>query len=314
MTVAVAMLLPGGASHAATTQPRPSLAALVAEAKKLSNEVDSLGQQYDALLIQLSHAKAEEKLARLAAARAAKALSGSRRTVSRLAAVGYMNAGIDPTLGMLTSGNPEQFLNQASTVQELDNQAAMRLNTVQRDQVASARAQITAKEEVVTVNQLQKEITKKVTTIQSKLDILNSSAMTEAMKVFQQTGNYPDIVLPEATNVGTVALRWALSKRGDWYQWGAAGPTTFDCSGLVVWAFAQEGIVLPHYTGDLWNSGMHVSEADLEPGDLVFFFSDISHVGIYIGNGLMVDAPSTGQQVQVQQVFWSVYVGAVRIA
>ena len=87
-----------------------------------------------------------------------------------------------------------------------------------------------------------------------------------------------------------------------------------NCSGLVEWAFAQEGISLPHYTGSLWNSGMHVSKDDLEPGDLVFFFADISHVGIYIGNGLMVDAPSTGQLVQVQAVFWDEYVGAVRIA
>ena len=98
------------------------------------------------------------------------------------------------------------------------------------------------------------------------------------------------------------------------YVWGAAGPDSYDCSGLVLWAFAQEGISLPHYTGDQWNSGMHVSRADLEPGDLVFFFADISHVGIYIGNGLMVDAPSTGQVVQVQPVFWDSFVGAVRIA
>ena len=111
-----------------------------------------------------------------------------------------------------------------------------------------------------------------------------------------------------------MALRAALTRRGDPYVWAAAGPDAFDCSGLVVWAFAQEGISLPHYTGDLWNSGMHVSRADLEPGDLVFFFADISHVGIYIGNGLMVDAPSTGQDVQVQPVFWDAYVGAVRIA
>jgi peptidoglycan DL-endopeptidase CwlO len=310
----VAVLLPGGRSDAATVQPRPSLAALVAEARKLSNEVDSLGQQFDGLKIQLSHAKTEERLAKLAAARAAEALTGSQQAIAQLAAIGYMNQGVDPTLQMLTSGDPEQFLNQASTVQELDNQAAQRLTKVQRAQIASQRAQATAREEVVSVNHLQKQIDSKVTEIQAKLDVLNSSAMTQAMEIFQQTGSYPDIVLPEATTVGTVALRWALSVRGDWYQWGAAGPTTFDCSGLVIWAFAHEGITLPHYTGDLWNSGMHVSRADLEPGDLVFFFADISHVGIYIGNGLMVDAPSTGQQVQVQEVFWDAYVGAVRIA
>jgi len=314
MAAAVAVLLPGGSSDAATAQPRPSLGALVAEARQLSNEVDSLSEQYDGLQIQISHAKMEEKLARLAASRAAKALAGSQRAVSQLAAIGYMNQGMDPTLQMLTSGDPEQFLNQASTVQELDNQAAERLSTLQRDQFASARAQVTAKEQVVTVNKLQKQINSKVAAIHAKLDILNSSAMTQAMAIFQQTGSYPDVVLPEATTVGTVALRAALSKRGDWYVWGAAGPNSFDCSGLVVWAFGTEGITLPHYTGDLWNSGMHVSRADLEPGDLVFFFADISHVGIYIGNGLMVDAPETGQQVQVQPVFWNAYVGAVRIA
>ncbi len=312
--VAITVLLPGGHSAAATAQPQPSLTALVAEARQLSNEVDSLGQQYDGLQIQLSHAKTEERLARLAAARAGKALAGSQQAVAQLAEMGYMNQGLDPTLQMLTSGNPEQLLYQASTVQELDNQAAERLSAVQRDEIASQRAQATAREEVVTVGQLQKEISSKVTSIHSKLDVLNSAAMAQAMAIFDQTGSYPNVVLPEATTVGTVALRWALTRRGDWYVWGAAGPTTFDCSGLVVWAFAQEGISLPHYTGWLWNSGMHVSRADLEPGDLVFFFPDISHVGIYIGNGLMVDAPSTGQQVQVQPVFWNAYVGAVRIA
>jgi peptidoglycan DL-endopeptidase CwlO len=314
LAVAVAAMLPGGTSDAASVLPKPSLTALVAEATKLSNEVDSLGQQYDGLQIQISNARAEERLAKLASIRAAKAVSGSQQAVAQLAAMGYMNQGLDPTLQMLTSGNPQLFLNQASTVLEIDNQASERLSTLQRDQIAAERAQVTAKEEIVTVDQLQAEINSKVNAIHAKLDILNSSAYSQAMAIFDQTGNYPDVVLPEATTVGTVALRWALSVRGDWYQWGGAGPTTFDCSGLVVWAFAHEGIMLPHYTGSLWDSGMHVSRADLEPGDLVFFFADISHVGIYIGNGLMVDAPSTGQQVQVQPVFWDAYVGAVRIA
>ena len=81
-----------------------------------------------------------------------------------------------------------------------------------------------------------------------------------------------------------------------------------------MWAYAQEGISLPHYTGWPWNSGVHVARSDLEPGDLVFFFADISHVGIYVGNGLMIDAPNSGEDVKVEPVFWTTYVGAVRIA
>jgi len=185
---------------------------------------------------------------------------------------------------------------------------------LQQTQQASTRAQVTAREEIATVDQLQTAINGKVAAIHAKLNVLNSAAMTQAMAIFQKTGTYPNIVLPEATNVGTTALRAAMTRIGDPYVWGTAGPGEFDCSGLVVWAFAQEGISLPHYTGSLWNSGMHVSRADLEPGDLVFFFADISHVGIFIGNGLMVDAPSSGQLVQVQPIYWNAYVGAVRIA
>ena len=311
---AVTLLLQPGASDASTTLPRPTLSALVAEAKQLSNQVDSLSQQYDGLQIQIANAKTQERLAKLAAARAQKAMAGSQLAVSQLAAMGYMNQGFDPTLQMLTSGDPSLFLNQASTVLEINNQAGLRLSNLQKMQIASQRAQATAVEEITTVNQLQSQINSKVKSIQSKLDILNSSAMAQAMAIFDQTGSYPNVVLPLAPNVGTTALRAALTQRGKPYVWGAAGPDAYDCSGLVVWAFAQEGISLPHYTGSLWNSGMHVSRDQLEPGDLVFFFADISHVGIYLGNGLMVDAPSAGQVVQVQPVFWSAYVGAVRIA
>ena len=312
--ITVALLLQPGASDAETSLPQPSLGALVAQARQLSNQVDSLSQQFDGLQIQIANAKTQERLAKLAAARAQKAMAGSQLAVSQLAAMGYMNQGFDPTLQMLTSGDPELFLNQASTVLEINDQAGMRLNNLQKMQIASQRAQATAQEEIATVNQLQGQINGKVKAIQSKLNILNSSAMAQAMAIFDQTGSYPNVILPEATNVGTTALRAALTQRGKPYVWGAAGPDAYDCSGLVVWAFAQEGISLPHYTGSLWNSGMHVSRDQLEPGDLVFFFADISHVGIYIGNGLMVDAPSAGQDVQVQAVFWDAYVGAVRIA
>jgi cell wall-associated NlpC family hydrolase len=314
VAVTVAVLLQGSASQAQTVTAKPSLKELVAEATQLSNEVDSLGQQFDGLKIQLSHANSEVHIAKLAAGRAEAAMAGSQKAVAQLAAMGYMNGGMDPTLQMLTSGNPDLFLSQASTVQQLDDEAGMRLSTLQHEQVAAERAQATAKEEIATADQLQSEINSKVTTIHAKLNLLNSSAMSQAMSIFDKTGSYPNLVLPEATTVGTVALRAALTQRGKPYIWGAAGPDSYDCSGLVEWAFAQEGISLPHYTGSLWNSGMHISRANLEPGDLVFFFADISHVGLYLGNGLMVDAPSSGQVVQVQPVFWSDYVGAVRIA
>ncbi len=82
--------------------------------------------------------------------------------------------------------------------------------------------------------------------IEAKIDVVNSAAMKQAMAIFTQTGQYPDITIPTANTVGAQALQAALTKRGDPYVWGAAGPDAFDCSGLVVWAYAQEGIALPH--------------------------------------------------------------------
>ena len=310
----VAVLLQGGTSQAQTVRPQPSINALVAQAKQLSNEVDALGQQYDSLKIQIANAKSSEVSAKKAAKVAQRAMAGSQQAVSQLAAMGYMSGGMDPTLQMLTSGDPVRFLNQASTVEELDNQAGERLTSLQTEQLAAARAQLNAKQQIATVDALQKEINSKVSSINSKLKVLDSSEMAQAMVVFNKTGNYPNVVAPEGNSVGLIALRFALTRRGYPYVWGAAGPTAFDCSGLVVWAFAQEGISLPHYTGSLWNEGVHVSEDNLQPGDLVFFYANEDHVGIYIGDGLMVDAPSAGQDVMVQPISEDPYVGAVQIS
>lgn len=121
---------------------------------------------------------------------------------------------------------------------------------------------------------------------------------------------------PTAGSSGSLeyrAMLKALTRRGAPYVWAAAGPWAFDCSGLVVWSYAQLGVYEPHYTGDLWNRGYHVSSSQLRPGDLVFFYRYHSHVGIYIGHGQMVDAPHTGTVVQVQNVDWGSYSGAVRL-
>jgi cell wall-associated NlpC family hydrolase len=313
---ALAIMLPAAASDAQTTGaalPQPTLNKLVAEANQLSDQITSLGQQYDGLQIELSHAQTEEKFAKAAVKRDDAAVAKSQLAVDQLAAGDYMNEGLDPTLQLLTSGSPQQFLGQVSIVQELNTEAGTRLSTLQEAQLAAQRAGLAASQQITQVGLLKAQMAGKLKDANAKMAILDSSAMSQAMAVFQQTGSYPNYTLPLVSNVETIALRYALEKVGDPYVWGAVGPYAFDCSGLVVWAYAQEGISLPHYTGSLWNSGMHVSRDQLQPGDLVFFFADISHVGIYIGNGLMVDAPQTGQNVQVQAVFWNQYVGAVRI-
>ena len=312
-TVALALVVPGGSSAAQTTAPKPNLTTLVAQAKQLEFQINALSEQYDGLRLQLTHAQADAQIAEKAAARGESALTIGEQAVAQLAAENYMNSGLDPTLQALTTGNPQQFLSQASTITELDQSSGDKVNTLSDEVNQALRDKQVADQQVASVTALEAQMNAKKKAIDAKIDVVNSAAMKQAMAVFTQTGHYPDISIPTANTVGGQALQAAFTREGDPYVWGAAGPSAFDCSGLVVWAYAQEGIALPHFTGDLWNSGVHITRADLEPGDLVFFFPDISHVGIYIGDGMMIDAPDFGQTVQVQPVFWSSYVGAVRI-
>jgi peptidoglycan DL-endopeptidase CwlO len=313
VTVALALLLPAADSMAQTKAAQPSLNTLVAQAKQLEFQINALSEQYDGLRIQLSRAQADAAIAEHAAARDATALAVGQQAVAQLAAENYMNAGLDPTLQALTAGNPGQFLSQASTITEIDQSSGDRFSILNNEESQDLRARQTADQQVAAVSALEAQMNAKKNAIDAKIDQVNSAAMKQAMAVFTQTGQYPDITIPTGNTVAAEALAAALTRRGDAYVWGAAGPDEFDCSGLVVWAFAQEGITLPHYTGDLWDSGVHVPRADLQPGDLVFFYPDISHVGIYLGDGLMVDAPDFGEPVRVEPVMWDVYVGAVQI-
>ena len=108
---------------------------------------------------------------------------------------------------------------------------------------------------------------------------------------------------------GDVAANWALTQIGKPYQWGGAGPDSYDCSGLTMVAWAQAGVTLLHYTGYQWEEGPHVPIDQLQRGDLVFYATDTSdpgtihHVGIYIGDGEMVDAPYTGAYVRIDSIY-----------
>jgi cell wall-associated NlpC family hydrolase len=124
----------------------------------------------------------------------------------------------------------------------------------------------------------------------------------------------PTVVAPPSTHGGVVSI--ALSQVGTPYVWGGASPGGFDCSGLVMWAFGQVGVSLPHSTYAQYGMGVPVSRDQLQPGDLVFF-DGIGHVGIYIGGGEFVHAPHTGDVVKVSSLsegwYAATYVGARRI-
>ena len=123
----------------------------------------------------------------------------------------------------------------------------------------------------------------------------------------------------QAGPVARAAVRWALAQLGDPYRWGATGPDSFDCSGLTSSAYAAAGVSIPRVSRAQWGAGPHVAVDRLLPGDLLFYADNpgdpasIHHVGMYIGNGLMVHAPHTGDVVRVASIWRESYAGATRI-
>jgi peptidoglycan DL-endopeptidase CwlO len=129
--------------------------------------------------------------------------------------------------------------------------------------------------------------------------------------IFLQSPTKTALLSPAARRQAVVSN--ALSKLGKPYRWGASGPNAFDCSGLVKWSFGSAGRALPRSSRAMAGVGTPVSKANLQPGDLVFFYKPISHVGIYIGNGKMVHASNRKSPVKVSDISRMPFTKAVRV-
>ena len=121
-----------------------------------------------------------------------------------------------------------------------------------------------------------------------------------------------DLPIPPTSPAAAIAVAEALRQLGKPYVFGTNGPDTFDCSGLTQWAWARAGVGMPHYTVSQFNAFPRVGTDALQPGDLVFFNVDLGHMGMYIGNGNIVQAPRTGDVVKVSSLSGRNFVGAVR--
>ena len=306
-----AALVPAGSAIAGPAAPAgsPSLKTVLAEANALSQQIDNLSEQYDALKIQLTEAKAAVSVAREDAARDELLLGQEQTSIGAIAVENYMSGGINPTLELLATASPQSLLNRASIMTQIQRENGAKVSLVAAAETAAQRAQGAAAQEQQQARNLAAAMAAKQAAIQKKENFFNGEAYKKAEAIFQRTGKYP-ITASEipGDSYEVQALKWALSVLGCPYVWAAAGPCAFDCSGLVMWAYAHVGISLLHFTGDQWNEIVHVPRSELKPGYLMFFYN-IDHVALYLGHGLMVDAPTFGQDVSIQDVPWGSYDG-----
>ncbi|KAB2347057.1 NlpC/P60 family protein [Actinomadura rudentiformis] len=302
----------------------PSRRELTAQEKKLADQAEQLSEQYNGLRVRLQQAQRAAKVAKDNARRQNETLTKVRAQVAQVAADAYKNGAVDPTTAMVSSGDPQAILDRSATLNFLAQQHGTQVGALLQAVQSSERARRSAESRAKEVRDLTAEAERKRRELQTRL--------TKVQKALgkitpSKPGQAPKVAPGKASAKAMGAVRAALSQLGVPYSWGggsASGPTYgtaqgrnikgFDCSGLTLYAYAQVGINLPHYTGSQFTAGTRVSQGQLQPGDLVFFYSDLHHMGMYIGGGKMVHAPQTGDVVKVSSISGRPFAGGVRVA
>jgi cell wall-associated NlpC family hydrolase len=235
-----------------------------------------------------------------------------RGQVDRFTRASYEGASWSKATALMSSPSPIDFLDRASALSAVSRDNA---NAVHGLADATAKAETAAKQ----IQQARDDAVRLANDLHAKQAQLKQAA-DQLHQQYQQLSSKDQATLKSGTHVGPLggagaaitALNAALSKQGSPYVWGATGPNSFDCSGLTQWAYKQAGISLPRTTSAQVDEGTSVSQSDLKPGDLIFFYSDNSHVGMYVGGGQVVHAPTEGEDVKVAPYKYIGDVSAIR--
>ena len=216
---------------------------------------------------------------------------------------------------VVVSDDPQQFLSQLSTMSAYNDMQDQLFDDYATElKSLDIRSDATAKR-AAQVAEIEKQLAAEKAAVDEKLSeakTLLGELEAEQREQLLSRGTVRTPVNVPASGRAAAAIAYAMAQVGKSYVYGAAGPNAFDCSGLTMMAWAQAGVALPHSSSAQYSSGPHIAESDLQPGDLVFYYSPISHVGMYIGNGMIVNAENPSAGIKVAPLHLMPYVGAVR--
>jgi cell wall-associated NlpC family hydrolase len=328
VVIGVVVLLAGGLAAAVTqragAQPKPTIAEVQAKINVLTAKFNKAVQQYDQVSVQLTAAKARLKQVNKEMASDQAAYNAARVKVVQIADASYMDSGSTSLAGLLTSNDPAQVMSEAAIVMQLTGarnlQTQQFLNTAH--QLASVQQEQQRTEYGIALLAKQRQHTKTyfqglLNTEKSTLATLTAAqqAVVQQNNVGGGTGGNGGSGTTKVPYTGPTssqadkAVKYAYGAIGCPYVWGATGPCSagYDCSGLVMAAWASAGVTIPRDTYEQWAALPHISSSSLQPGDLLYY-SGIGHVAMYVGNGKMIDAPVPGENVELIDVNTSWYV------
>lgn len=311
--------------------PTTDLRAVRAQVEQLQEDAAEAGENAQAAKIQLAKLKKQLSSVQQQADVQRQSVESIRKSLATIAISRYKSTGLGEGLELLFSSDPSLYLSAAGSLENVTRKQAIELrkyatakqrldastltvsDKLKLVQAAEARYRAQAAQVGKKLAQAEKLLAKLEKEDRERLLKIQAMDEEERRKYSIEQAKLANAVSGRAG----VALRYAVQQIGDNYVWGAAGPIKWDCSGLTMRSFQQAGVRLPHSSRAQYSYGRSITRSNLQPGDLVFFGSPISHVGIYIGKNKMVHAPRPGARVQIAEFgnFFGrkKYVGARRL-
>ena len=330
-------------SLASSADPNLSIEEVTRQVNALNDQASNANENYLSAQINVTNAQQRLSAVQSRINREQASLNRVQKSIGSLASMAYRSGGLDSSLELLLADDPKTFLNKAAALDQLSRGQGTALRRAEAASQRLAQDRLALGQELGTLKSAQASAASSLSSVNSKarqaqalLDRLTAAdrarylaalaarrassarASREALRTAGSSSDGGGGFSGGGVGSGraAIAVAYAKAQVGDSYVWGAAGPNSFDCSGLMLAAWRAAGVSLPHQSGAQYGSTSRVSQSELRPGDLLFFYSPISHVGMYIGGGLMVHAanPSSGVEVSSLSGYWSsVYVGAGRV-
>jgi cell wall-associated NlpC family hydrolase len=293
----------------------PTIGQVKAQINTLQAKMDKIGQQYDGATQDYNSAQAALAQVQKQAASAQARYNAARAQLAQVAVSEYENANQTSIVGLLSSGNPETVLSQASLVLEVagthNEEATQYLTAAQTLASVTEQRQRTEQGMAQIRTQLAAQKTslnKLLATSQATLDSLTAAQQAQVTadtigaggsasgSSSGQSGSQPTYTGPTGTQADK-AVAFAYAQLGKPYVYGATGPSSYDCSGLVQAAWAAAGVAIPRTTFEDWDDLQHIPVSEMVPGDLIIYDGE-GHVAMYVGDGYIIDAPHTGAFVE----------------
>ncbi|UNS96596.1 NlpC/P60 family protein [Streptomyces tubbatahanensis] len=324
-TARVTVLSAAAAGAAAALTPAPAGADPGADkpsAKSVNARIDGLYEQaevatekYNGVAERAGKLREQVSEAQDAIARGQSKVNRLRDTLGGLAGAQYRSGGIDPALTLMLTSDPEGYLDKAATLDRIGSRQMLKLRQLQTAQRNLGQQRTEAAGKVEQLDGLQDALSRQKKSVRKKLSAAKRllgrlTAQERAERERASRGGRGDDGGPKVGSGGAkassgraaAAAAAARSAVGRPYVWGAAGPSSFDCSGLTQWAYAQAGTSIPRTSQAQRSAGRQVPLGEARPGDLIVYRDDASHVAMYMGNGQVVHAPHPGAPVRYDPV------------